>query len=202
MVRDFNFVSLHSRIGPLAIFYSPQSPLMCVKVRNENLAATLSFIGETCKSIDPGFIFNYHFLNKTFERMYISEQRLGKIIGAFSLLAVIIACFGLFGLAAFAAEARTKEVGIRKVLGASVPGVILLLSRELIALVLIGNILAWPVAYYFMQKWLQTFAYRIDINLLVFLLAAVIALVIAAATTGYQAVRAATTNPVKSLRYE
>ncbi len=202
VVGDFNFVNLHSRIGPLAIFYSPLNTIMCVKVRDENLPATLDLIDKTCKSIDPGFVFNYHFVNKTFERMYASEQRFGKIIGAFSLLAVIIACFGLFGLASFAAEARTKEVGIRKVLGASVPGVVLLLSRELIALVLIGNIIAWPVAYYFMQRWLQTFAYRINMNLLVFVLAAVVALAIAAVTTGYQAVKAAMTNPVEALRYE
>lgn len=202
VVRDFNFVNLHSRIGPLAVFYSPQSTLMCVRVNGTDLPETLDFIDRRCKSVDPGFVFNYHFVNKTFERMYASEQRLGKIIGAFSLLAVIIASFGLFGLASFAAEARTKEVGIRRVLGASVPGVILLLSRELIALVLVGNIIAWPVAYYFMQKWLQTFAYRIDMNLLLFILAAVVALIIAAITTGYQAVKAATTNPVESLRYE
>lgn len=202
VVHNFNFVDLHNKIGPLAIMYRQKSSLMCMRVNTTDLPSTLDFIDRTCRSIDPGFVFDYHFLNKTFERMYVSEQRLGKIVGAFSLLAVIIACLGLFGLAAFAAEARTKEVGIRKVLGASVPGVMYLLSKELIALVLIGNIIAWPLAYYFMQKWLQTFAYRIDLSPLVFIFAGLAAFVIAAATTGVQAVRAATANPVESLRYE
>ncbi len=202
VVHDFNFLDLHNKIGPLAILYRRQSANMCVKVNGTEIPATLDFIDRTCKSIDPGFVFDYHFLNKTFERMYVSEQRLGRIVGAFSLLAVIIACLGLVGLASFAAEARTKEVGIRKVLGASVPGVMYLLSKELIGLVLIGNILAWPIAYYFMQKWLQTFAYRIDMSPLIFISAGLAALVIAAATTGFQAIRAATANPIESLHYE
>lgn len=202
VVKNFNYLDLHSRIGPLAIFYGRQSPFLCVKVRNDDLPSTLAFIERTCKSIDPTFVFDYHFLNKTFERMYLSEQRLGQVVGAFSLLAIIIACLGLFGLASFAAETRTKEVGIRKVLGATVPGVTYLLSKELIALVLLGNVIAWPVAYYFMREWLDTFAYRINMNILVFVLAAVVAVVVAAATTGYQALKAATANPIKSIRYE
>ena len=202
VVKDFNYLPLNRQIGPLAIFYSPHEQLMSVKINSADLPSALSFIDRTCKSIDPGFVFDYHFLDKTFEMMYTSQQRLEKIFGAFALLAIIIACLGLIGLSSFAAEARTKEVGVRKVLGASVSGITYLLSRELIALVLIGNLVAWPLAYYFMNRWLQTFAYRIDLSLWVFLFAAIVAVLIAAATTSYQAIKAATANPVESLRYE
>ena len=202
VVKDFNYLPLNRQIGPLAIFYSPHEQLMSVKVNSTDLPSTLSFIDRICKSIDPGFVFDYHFLDKTFEKMYASQQRLETIFGTFALLAIIIACLGLIGLSSFAAEARTKEVGVRKVLGASVSGITYLLSRELIALVLIANIAAWPVAYYFMNRWLQTFAYRINMNVWIFLFAGFTALVIAFVTTGYQAIKAATANPVESLRYE
>ncbi len=202
VVKDFNFLPLNRIVGPLAIFYTSQSQFMSVKVNSDDLPSTLGFIEKTCKGMDQGFVFDYHFLDKTFEEMYTSQQRLGKIFGAFALLAVIIACLGLFGLSSFAAESRRKEVGIRKVLGASVTGVTYLLSRELIGLVLVGNIVAWPLAYYFMNRWLQTFAYRISMNIWVFLFAALAALVIAAITTSFQAVKAATANPTESLRYE
>ncbi|MDG6998604.1 MAG: ABC transporter permease [Nitrososphaerota archaeon] len=202
VVNDFNYLPLNRRIGPLVIFYRDQSRLMSVKVNGANLPSTLSFIERACKSIDPGFVFDYHFLDKTFKERYTSQQRLAKIFGAFAVLAIIIACLGLFGLSSFAAEARTKEVGVRKVLGASVSGITYLLSRELIALVLIGNVVAWPVAYYFMNKWLQTFAYRIGMSVWIFIFAAAIALLIAAATTSYQSIKAATANPVRALRYE
>lgn len=202
VVKDFNFQSLHEAVGPLAIFYTTGGRFMCVKVDNDDLRATLSFIGRTCKEIDPGFAFNYHFLDKTFEQMYVSEQRLGSIVGAFSLLAVIIASLGLFGLSVYAAEAKTKEIGIRKVLGASTPGIIYLLSRELLSWVVLANLIAWPAAYYFMSRWLQGFAYRIDLSVWMFIAAGGLALFIAAVTTGIQAVRAATANPVEALRYE
>ncbi len=202
VVRDFNYLPLNRPIGPLAIFYGSQGPTMSVKVNSADLPATLSFIDNTCKGIDPAFAFDYHFLDKTFEEMYASQQRLEKIFGALALLAIVIACLGLFGLSSFAAEARTKEVGVRKVLGASVPGITLLLSRELVGLVLIANIVAWPVAYYFMNRWLQTFAYRADLSFWIFMTAAILSLAIAVLTTSFQAIRAAKANPIKSLRYE
>ncbi len=202
VVNDFNFQSLHEAVGPLAIFYTPGDRFMCVRVNNDNLPATISFIGRTCKETDPGFAFNYHFMDKTFEKMYVSEQRLGSLVGAFSILAVIIACLGLFGLSSYSAEVKRKEIGVRKVLGASVPNIIYLMSRELVSWVLIANVIAWPAAYYFMNGWLQTFAYRINISVWMFLAAAALALIIAAITTGYQALKAANADPVKSLRYE
>ena len=202
VVKDFNYLPLNRPIGPLAIFYSSQGPAMSVKVNSADLPATLSFIDNACKSIDPGFAFDYHFMDKTFEEMYTSQQRLEKIFGAFAMLAIIIACLGLFGLSSFAAEMRTKEMGVRKVLGASVPGITILLSRELVGLVLIANVVAWPVAYYLMNRWLQTFAYRAGLNLWIFVTTAVLSLAIATLTTSFQAIRAATANPVESLRYE
>ena len=202
IVNDFNFLDLHQKIGPLAILYSPHSQYMSVKVNNTDLPATLSFIQKTCKSIEPGFIFNYHFLDKSFEQMYTSEERLGKIFGAFAVLAVIIACLGLFGLSAYAAEMKTKEIGIRKVLGASVSEIVYLLSKELISWVLIANLFAWPIAYYFMRRWLQTFSYRISISASVFILVSALALLIALITTSFQAIKAAIGNPVEALRHE
>ncbi len=202
VVKDFNFYDLHRKIGPLAIFYSPQSQYVCLKVSNKDLSGTMNFIDKTCKDIDPGFVFDYHFLDKTFEKMYVSDRRLGNIVGSFSFLAIIIACLGLFGLSAHAAETKTKEIGVRKVLGASIPNIMLLLSKELVSWVAIANLIAWPLAYYFMDRWLRDFAYRINLNVWIFLVAGGTALVIALATVGYQAIKAATANPIESLRYE
>ncbi|MFQ5824980.1 MAG: ABC transporter permease [bacterium] len=146
--------------------------------------------------------FDYFFVDKNFDSLYHSEERLSKIILFFAFVAIFIACLGLFALASFNVEQRTKEIGIRKVLGASVSGIVLLLSKEFTKWVLVSNIIAWPVAYYAMNKWLQNFAYRIDIGLMTFLTAGMLALVIASVTVCYQAIKAATANPVNSLRYE
>jgi len=134
--------------------------------------------------------------------MYRAEQRMGKLALAFSVLAIVVACMGLFGLATYAAEQRIKEIGIRKVLGASVAGIVEMLSRDFLRLVMIASLIAFPLAWWTMDKWLMNFAYRVDIEWWVFLLAAFIALVIALATVSYQAIRAAIMNPVKSLRTE
>ena len=141
-------------------------------------------------------------MDERFYEVYKSEQKLGQIFGAFAIFAIFIGCLGLFGLAAFVSEQRTKEVGIRKVLGASVSSIIGLLSREFAILVGIANIIAWPVAYFVMNKWLQDFAYRTPLSPLIFLAAGTAAVIIALLTTSYQAVKAAFTDPVKSLKYE
>ena len=129
-------------------------------------------------------------------------MRVGPLVGTFALLAILVACLGLFGLAAFTAEQRTKEIGVRKVLGASVKSIVLLLSKEFATLVLVANLIAWPVAYFVIGDWLQNFAYRVDVAWWVFLLAGVTALLIALGTVGYQALRAALSNPIEALRYE
>jgi putative ABC transport system permease protein len=147
-----------------------------------------------------GIPFSYRFLDESFNDLYRSEQRIGKIVLTFSILAIFIACLGLFGLAAFVAEQRSREIGIRKVLGASVQGIVELLSREFMLLVLISFLIAIPLGWYFMNKWLQDFAYRIQISWWVFAVAGVLAFVIALFTISFQAIRAALANPVKSLR--
>ena len=148
----------------------------------------------------PGLPFSYRFLNESFDEMYRNEQRVGKIALVFSVLAIFIACLGLFGLATFIAEQRTKEIGIRKVLGASVQGIVQMLSKDFMKLVAISFVIAAPIAWYFMHKWLQDFAYRINISWWIFVAAGLAALLIALVTVSFQAIRAAITNPVKSLR--
>jgi putative ABC transport system permease protein len=150
----------------------------------------------------PGMPFSYRFLDDAFDQMYRTEQRTGKLAMAFAVLAIIIACMGLFGLATYAAEQRIKEIGIRKVLGASVNNIVEMLSKDFLKLILVSAVIAIPLAWWAMHSWLQDFAYRINMPWWVFLLAVVIALFIALATVSFQAIRAALANPVKSLRTE
>ena len=150
----------------------------------------------------PGKPFEYSFLDEQFDSLYRSEQRLGKVFGIFAFLAIMVACMGLFGLTAFTADQRTKEIGIRKVLGASLSNIITLISREFVRLVLVADIVSLPISYYFMHRWLKNFVYRIDIGMWMFVFASVIALLIALFTVSAQAIRAALANPVDSLRYE
>ena len=144
----------------------------------------------------------YSFADEEFDKHYKAEDRLSSVIGYFSIFAILIACLGLLGLTAFTAEQRTKEIGIRKVLGASVMGIILLISKSFLKLVLLANFIAWPLAYFMMNEWLTNFAYHIDIGMTVFLASGILAILIAVLTIGYQAVKAALANPVTSLRYE
>jgi putative ABC transport system permease protein len=154
------------------------------------------------KKIDPSHPFEFSFLNDEINANYIQTEKLGGIFTVFSFLAIFIACLGLFGLVFFTAEQRIKEIGIRKVLGASVTQIVYLLTKELITLVLIANIIAWPIAYYIMNKWLQVFAYRINITIWAFFISGVAAIAIALLTMSIHAIKTATTNPVKSLKYE
>jgi putative ABC transport system permease protein len=202
VVKDFHFESLHREIRPLAIHLGSFTQLLSVRVRPDNVSRALAFLEEKWRSFAPDQPFEFSFLDEDFDRLYRAEQRTGKIFGAFSILSILIACLGLFGLAAFTAEHRTKEIGVRKVLGASVPNLAGLLSKEFVRLVLLANLIAWPIAWYAMHQWLQDFAYRIDINWWVFTLAGGLALVIALLTVSTQAIKAALANPVEALRYE
>ena len=150
----------------------------------------------------PGFPFSYQFLDESFDNMYRQERRVGKIAISFAVLAILIACLGLFGLATYMAEQRTKEIGVRKVLGASVQNITTMLSKEFVVLVLIAALIAFPIAWWGMHNWLQDFAYRVSIGWWVFVLAAAIAFLIALVTVSFQAIRAAVANPVDSLRDE
>ncbi|MCK4816297.1 FtsX-like permease family protein, partial [bacterium] len=150
----------------------------------------------------PDYTFEYFFLDDSFDQMHRADKKYGEIFRYFSAMAIIVACMGLFGLALFTAEQRTKEIGVRKVLGATVPNLVFLLSKHFIFLILLANVFAWPLAYFVMNKWLQNFAYIIEISWLTFLLATFAALLIAFLTVSYQAVKAALANPVDSLKYE
>ena len=203
VVKDFHFKSLHKKIEPLVLYIKPESfNYLSVRIRPSNISGTLDFIKERWNEFSPNRPFEYFFFDEYFDRLYKAEEKLGKIFGSFSLLAIFIACLGLFGLASFATEQRTKEIGIRKVLGASISGIVLLLSKDFTKLVIVSNLIAWPIAYWAMSRWLQDFAYRINIGLGTFLLAGAIALVIALLTVSLQAIKAALANPVEALRYE
>jgi ABC-type antimicrobial peptide transport system permease subunit len=154
------------------------------------------------QAVNSQYPFEYRFFDQDFDRMYRADEQTGKILRIFALLAVAIACLGLFGLASFTAEQKTREIGVRKVLGASTPGIVVLLSKEFIQWVLIANILAWPAAYFIMRNWLQQFAYKTNIAWWLFAAAGAGALVVAMLTVSFQALRAAQTDPVKALKYE
>jgi len=202
VVSDFNFQSLHSKIEPLALTEQSNVQSLAVKISSDNVASTLGYIENTWKKMFPNNPIQYGFLDKSLDALYKSEQRLNILFTWFSPLSIIIACLGLYGLILYTAERKTKEIGVRKVLGASVPGVIILLVKEFAKWVLIANIIAWPIAYYFMHNWLQNFAYKINISWWLFILAGGIAFTIALLTVSFQAIKAATANPVESLRYE
>jgi putative ABC transport system permease protein len=162
----------------------------------------MEFIKRIWRKYDAAHPFEYTFLDEAFDRQYKREDKLSTVFFCFTLISIFVACLGLFGLASFSAEKRTKEIGIRKALGASISGIILMLSKELTKWVLAANIIAWPIAYYAMNRWLQNFAYRVNISLGIFILAALLAFIIALLTVGYQAIKTARANPVKALRYE
>jgi putative ABC transport system permease protein len=203
VVKDFHFESMHREIKPVVIFMQADRLWrISVRIRPENIPATIAFLQEKWQAFEPGYPWRYFFLDEDFGRLFQNEERQAKIFGNFTILAIAIACLGLFGLASFIAEQRTKEIGVRKVLGSSVQGIVLLLSTDFTKLVGIAFLVAAPVAYFVMKHWLQDFAYRTDLHPIIFLLAGLLALLIAWLTVGYQAIKAALTNPVEALRYE
>ncbi|MFC2142125.1 ABC transporter permease [Acidobacteriota bacterium] len=203
ILKDFHLHSLHRPIEPLYVFYNPGSfSNIAIKISTADIPSTLAYAESVMKRFSPSFPFAYSFFDEVFERAYLTEQRMGDIFSSFAVLAIIIACLGLFGLAAFAAEQRTKEIGIRKVLGASVSKIVLLLSREFVRWVVLANLIAWPVAFFAMNRWLQNFAYRTHMGVVVFLVSGCAALLIATLTVSFQAVKSAQADPVGSLRHE
>lgn len=200
--RDFNFKSLHHNIEPLLILYSTEGDYLSMRVRPGEVQRNLASIERLWKKYAPNAPFDYSFLDENFDAQYRTEQQTGQLFMVFTSLAIFIACLGLFGLAAFTAEQRTKEIGIRKVLGATVFGLVHLLSRDFLKLVLIANLIAWPIAWYLIQTWLQDFAYRTVIEPWTFVAAGVLALAIALFTVIFQALKVSRANPVKSLRTE
>ena len=203
VVKDYHNVSLHEQIQPLVMMYWPEFFYnFAVRVRPGGLPETIAHLEAVWKSFSPAYPFSYSFLDEDLSRIYAFEARITRIIGTFSFIAIFIACLGLFGLAAYTAEQRTKEIGVRKVLGAKVSDIVLLLSKEFVKLVLLAGVIAAPLAYWLMGRWLEVFAYRIEPGPAVFLIAGALALLIALLTISYQAIRAALAHPVESLRYE
>lgn len=202
VVKNFNFVSLRGKIDPLVLHLWPWLNYILVRVDPHRSASVLSDMMAIWNEFDPRDPFTYSFLNENFDRFYQNDKRLGQVFLGFAFLAIVIACSGLFSLSAFTAEQRTKEIGVRKVLGASAASVVGLLTREFVLLVLLANLFAVPVAYFAMNRWLQDFAYRITLGVGTFLLAGGLALVIALLTVSAQTIKTAMANPVDALRYE
>jgi|APSaa5957512622_1039677.scaffolds.fasta_scaffold11706_2 putative ABC transport system permease protein len=201
VIEDFHLESLHHPIEPV-IIRAGTGNLISVKIKNEKIAEVMPFLEEKIRDFSPSFQVQLFFLNDELDRQYREENRLFLIFGSFTLMGIFVSYLGIFGLATFTAERRTKEIGLRKVLGASVASIISLLSKEFSKLVITANLLAWPIAYFAMARWLQNFTYRINLGPGVFLLGGLIALVIALLTVSVQAIKAALSNPVDALRYE
>jgi putative ABC transport system permease protein len=202
VVEDFHFESLKQNITPLGLILGRSPGYASFRFEARNTNDVIKSLEETWKKMANGQPFQYQFLDESFARMYASEERLGKIFGGFAGLAIVIASLGLFALSAFTAEQRNKEIGIRKVLGASVPSIVILLSREFGKLILIAFFLAAPIAWYAVNWWLKNYTYKVEIGIWVYVLAGISAFMIAWLTMSYQSIKAATTNPVTSLRSE
>jgi putative ABC transport system permease protein len=206
VVRDFNFESMHQAIVPLILIMLPPSQSYysdaSVKMSGTNLHSSLEYLEKTWRRMFPEAPYQFNFLDERFDKLYESEQKQGSIFVSFACIAIFIACLGLFGLSAFAISQRIKEIGIRKVLGANATGIVALLSKDFLRLVVIAAVIAFPIAWYAMHDWLKDFAYRISIEWWVFLMAGILAALIALITVGFQALKAAIANPVKSLRTE
>ncbi len=202
VVKDFNFTSMHDKVGPLIMHLGNNTGDISLRVNTKDIPSLLSRIESKWNSMAPGQPFTYTFMDADFNNIYSAEQRTGKLFITFATFAIFIGCLGLFGLVTYAAEQRTKEIGVRKVLGASVSGIVVMLSKDFAKLVLIASLLAFPVSFFAMNEWLQGFAYRISISPWIFVIAGVSAILLALLTVSFQAIKAAMANPVKSLRTE
>ncbi|MBX7152037.1 ABC transporter permease [bacterium] len=205
VVKDFNFASLHNDVEPAAIHLNPVSNLysyISVRLTANSIQETLQFIGKTWESLRPNVPFEYYFLDDSFAALYQSEMKLQALVRIFTLMAVVIACLGLFGLVSLTVEQRTKEIGIRKVLGAGIHDILFLVSKDFLFYVIIANMIAWPLIYYVMYRWLENFSYRVDIPWSVFVATLGLSLFLALVTISYRVVKAAVVNPIHSIKYE
>jgi ABC-type antimicrobial peptide transport system permease subunit len=204
VVKNFHFDNFYNEIKPLVLLYeAPTSDnYLITKISSSNTSENLAFIEETWNKTVPSYPFEFRFLDEEFNRQYQTEKRMGRLFNYFTFLSVFIASLGLFGLVSFIANQRTKEIGIRRVIGASAADIIKILTKEFLILVVAANIVAWPTAYYFMSRWLGNFVFKTNMQIWIFLFSAVIAFVIALLSVSYKTIKAATSNPVDSLRYE
>ncbi len=200
VVKDFHFKSLHAEIEPLVLRMAGNPEFSFIRIKSERIAETIKDIERSYKKFNPDNPFEFSFLDDAVNNLYQAEKRTGIISRYFMFLAIFISCLGLFGLASYMAEQKTKEIGVRKVLGASISGIVLLQLKEFTKWVLLANIIAWPAAWFVMNNWLRGFSYRTDIAWTSFLLAALLSILIALLTVGYQSIKAAITNPVKALK--
>lgn len=202
VVKDFHFRSLHHKIEPLAMKMGWALSQISIRIAPHNVPETLRFINDTLKDVIPGQSFDYEFFNARLEQQYKEEQTLESLLRFMAVLSVFISCLGLLGLVAFTLAQRTKEIGIRKVLGCSIPGIAFLLSKDMIKWILTANLLAWPVSYYALNRWMHNFSYRPQMNLWIFVVSGAMTLIVAILTISYQSIKAALANPIDSLRYE
>jgi ABC-type antimicrobial peptide transport system permease subunit len=203
VLHDFNFQSLKEAISPLIFFnFWHYRNILYIRTTAAGAQQAIAAAEKQFKKYAGDAPYKYNFLDKSFEAQYKSDQRAGTLFNVFAGIAIFISCLGLFGLATYTAQVKTKEIGIRKVLGASVTGIATMISRDFLKLVFIAIVVAMPIAWFAMNKWLQGFAYRINISLWVFLFAGILATLIAVLTVSFQAIKAAVANPVKSLRTE
>ena len=202
IVKDFNFGSMHDKVGPMVMSLSQSQADIAIRFKTGNIPLLVSQIEDKWNSMAPGMPLSYTFMDNDFNNMYSAEQQTGKLFTTFAVFAIFIACLGLFGLVTYAAEQRTKEIGIRKVLGARVGRIVSMLTKEFVGLVFIATLIGFPIAWWAMNKWLESFAYRININWWVFVIAGVTTMMIALITVSLQAIKAALANPVKSLKNE
>jgi putative ABC transport system permease protein len=203
VVKDFHVKSLHSKISPMLIYIDPKFYLLtATKIKPEDSETTLAYMGDVWKTVLGESEFNYRYMKDAYNSFYAAEEKTGKLISIFTMLALFISCLGLFGLAAFMTNRKVKEIGIRKVLGASVRSIAALYSKEFMKWVIVSNLVAWPIAYFLIDRWLGNFAYRIGLTPMPFLLSGIAVLLIALITVSSHAIRAAMANPVDSLRSE
>ena len=203
VIKDFQLRSAQYPIEPLVLINDPaRFGTMCLRVRSERVSDTIKSLDAVWKKFGPGYPFQYSFYDQAIDELYRAERRLGTLYRAMTVMAIAIACLGLFGLASYLAERRTKEIAVRKVLGASVPGIFILISKEFLLCVAVANLLAWPAAYFFLRSWLRNFAYHTPLGFDLFVLSAGLSLAVSLFTVGAQAFRAASLNPMRSLRYE
>ena len=203
VVKDFHVKSMHDKILPLLLtndktYFNE----VVVRIKSGDISGSVELIGEKWKEFDPNRPFDYYFLDQSFNKQYQADERLNTIIRYFTIFAIFVACLGLYGMASFMAEQRFKEIGVRKTLGASVPNIVLLLSKEITRLIIIANVLAIPIVYFVLEYWLESFAYHTEISILTFLFSTLIVFIIGYITISYQSLRAAFTNPVDVMRTE
>ncbi len=205
VIRDYHNYSLHRWYFPLLLKYDPERARYIsvrIKPQSGNIRSVMDFIGKKWKAILPDTPFAPHFLDELIDGQYQQDEQMSTIFGYFTFIAIFLSCLGLFGLASFTAERRTKEIGIRKVLGATISHIVMILSKEFALCVVMANFIAWPVSYYVVNKYLQNFSYRIDITVWLFILAGIVSFIIALLTVGFKSLKTARANPVDSLRYE